>query len=486
MLSLGMLAWYVPEWFQWVGLVIFSSIRVAGIVASVYVVMTGRTSQGVLGWILGLWLLPEISLVLFFLFGPRKFHGYVLARRRGKQALDRLTIRLTKSLEAMDCEAPPPRGEFRALERLARLPFTSGNSLELLIDGERSFAAMFDAIRKARSYVLIQFYIVRDDALGRDLKLLLLEKRREGVEVYFLYDPVGSYQLPRAYERSLREGGVRIVSFNRVHFIKNRYRINFRNHRKIVLADGEVAFLGGLNVGEEYLGRNEYFGRWRDTMVRVEGPAVLTVQHCFLEDWFWAAQTIPEWHWVPRRGCAGAHVLALPSGPADELETCGLAFTHAIHSAQKRVWITSPYFVPDGAVVAALQLAVMRGVDVRILIPAKVDHRLVYLAGFAYLEETVGVGMKLYRYEGGFLHQKVILIDDGVAAVGTANLDNRSFRINFELMLVCLEPHFVAEVAAMLEADFAESRRVGVEDYRGRSFWFRLLVRLVRLLAPIL
>ncbi|MGD9745128.1 MAG: cardiolipin synthase [Verrucomicrobiales bacterium] len=482
----GLRELFEVPWVQWVGFGLILCVHLAGLLAGVYVLMTGRTSQGVVGWILGLWLLPEISLILFIFFGPRKFYGYVTAHRRGKEALDRLTTKLARSLEAMGCASPPARGEFKALENLARLPFTAGNTLRLLIDGEAGFGAMFEAIREAKHYVLVQFYIVRDDALGRELKLLLLEKCREGVAVYFLYDPVGSYQLPRAYERGLRDGGVKVFSFNRIHFIKNRYKINFRNHRKIIVTDGDVAFVGGLNVGEEYLGRNAYFGRWRDTMVRVEGPAVMSIQHCFLEDWYWASGLIPEWNWTPRPGCAGAHVLTLPTGPADELETCGLTFIHAIHSAQKRIWITSPYFVPDGAVVAALQLAVMRGVDVRILIPEKVDHRLVYLASFAYLEETVGCGMKLYRYTAGFMHQKVILVDDAVAAVGTANLDNRSFRINFELFVVCLEQGFVAEVRQMLEHDFAESRLVSVDEFRSRSFAFRLLVRVVRLLAPVL
>src|SRR5207244_2541871 len=205
---------------------------------------------------------------------------------------------------------------------------------------------------------------------------------------------------------------------------------NFRNHRKIVVVDGRDAYVGGLNVGDEYLGRSARFGAWRDTHVAISGPAVKAVQISFVDAWHWSTGEVPQLDWsVEPKKCGGKAVLVMPSGPVDRLDTCTLFFVHAIQSARRRLWIASPYFVPDAAILVALQLAVLRGVDVRIMLPSKPDHRLPWLASFSYLKDTLPWGVKMYRYQDGFLHQKVLLIDDDLASVGTANLDMRSLRL---------------------------------------------------------
>jgi cardiolipin synthase len=267
---------------------------------------------------------------------------------------------------------------------------------------------------------------------------------------------------------------------------RNPFQINFRNHRKIVVVDGRVAYVGGLNVGDEYIGRDPGFGPWRDTHVRLEGPAVHAVQLAFLEDWYWAAQETPPLDWTPRPVSPnGQNVLVLPTGPADELETCGLFFVHMINAAQQRLWITSPYFVPDPQVMCALQLASLRGVDVRIMLPEHADHLLVYLSSFSYLEEAEQADVKIYRYQPGFMHHKVILVDDHLAAVGTANLDNRSFRLNFEITVLVDDHGFAAQVEEMLRRDFQQCERAHAEDLLQRSFWFRVAVRVARLMSPL-
>ena len=213
----------------------------------------------------------------------------------------------------------------------------------------------------------------------------------------------------------------------------------------------------------------------------------MACQLSFAEDWYWATRELPELDWRLQSSVTGDKtVLVLPSGPADRLDTCALAFCQAIERAHRRIWIVSPYFVPDDAVVAALQLAALRGVDVRVLLPARADHLLVWLAGFSFLEETDGVGVKIHHYQRGFLHQKVVLVDDDLAAVGTANFDNRSFVINFEMTLFFADVPFAAEVERMLDADFALSRRVTVADLQRRPLYFRVASRVSRLLAPLL
>jgi cardiolipin synthase len=280
---------------------------------------------------------------------------------------------------------------------------------------------------------------------------------------------------------------VRVSAFHTTRGKANHFQVNFRNHRKIVIIDGQVAFVGGHNVGDEYLSRNPATGPWRDTHVRVEGPVVKAIQFTFLQDWYWSTTKVPHLDWTPRAAkLRDERQLLIASGPADPVDTCALMFTHLIHSARERIWIASPYFVPDSQLIGALKLAVLRNVDVRILLPAKADSRTVHLASFSFLDQILPVGVKLYRYMNGFMHQKVLLVDACLAGVGTANLDNRSLRLNFELTLLNYDAGFIDEVEAMLLEDLAHSREVRLGEYTDRSFFFRLAVRFSRLLSPIL
>ncbi|MBW2462976.1 MAG: cardiolipin synthase, partial [Deltaproteobacteria bacterium] len=268
--------------------------------------------------------------------------------------------------------------------------------------------------------------------------------------------------------------------------VGNRFQINFRNHRKVVVVDGQTAWIGGHNVGDEYLGEDPKFGHWRDTHMRMEGPAALAAQLSFVEDWRWATDDMLGLDWTPRPAEGGdASVMIVPTGPADSEETATLLFMHAINMAHERLWLASPYFVPDEAIVFALQLACLRGVDVRILIPDKADHLLVYLAGFSYFDDVEHAGVRFYRYTDGFLHQKVMLVDETAASVGTANFDNRSFRLNFEITAMVGDPAFVDQVERMFEEDFSHSRQMHPGELAERPWWFRFAVRLARLTSPL-
>jgi cardiolipin synthase len=379
-------------------------------------------------------------------------------------------------------------GRLLGAERLARLPVTSGNNAELLIDGAATFDSIFAGIDAAEHYVLVQFYIVKDDALGRALSARLVNKAKAGLKVCFLYDEIGSMGLSAAYLAELRSAGVDVHPFHSRKGYGNRFQLNFRNHRKTVVTDGRVAWIGGHNVGDEYMGRDPKTGAWRDTHVGLEGPAVLGAQLAFVEDWRWATDELPAGlSWEPRVAENGnMHSLVIASGPADVVETATLMFVQAIHSATTRIWIASPYFVPDDATTRALQLAALRGVDVRVLIPEKSDNPLVTLAAYAYFDDIESVGAKVYRYGAGFLHGKYLLLDDRASMVGTANFDNRSFRLNFEITAAVFDSTFAADVERMFEADFARSRAMHAGAYDEKPAWFRFAVRLSRLAAPVL
>lgn len=473
------LAW-LPS-LTFLGLVL---LHLVGLAHVLHALMNVRTSQGTIAWIVSMVLVPWIAVPFYWIAGRRRFAGYVRARRAEDAKFRKLAEDMHRRLRHYELKPDDAFG--RAAEYLGGLPFTRGNQLELLIDGKETFAAIFHAIESAKNYLLVNFFIVRNDRLGRRFQQALIDRARAGVRVYFLFDEIGSWKIPRRYLAELRQAGVHCHSFGANRHWWSRFQINFRNHRKTVVVDGREAFIGGINVADEYLGRVERFGPWRDTHLRLRGPSVQAVQLVFLEDWNWAANQILELSWSSLPQIADQHVAVIPSGPADPMDSWQLIVAEACNTARERLWIASPYFVPDTGVLTALQTAAVRGVDVRILLPEKPDHLLVWLAAFTYYEESLPFGVRLYRYQRGFLHQKVMLVDDRYAFVGTGNLDNRSFRLNFEMTSVCSDAGFIDEVHHMLELDFSQSRKVHLSDFTERSYLFRLGCRAARLLAPVL
>ncbi|MEW4562807.1 cardiolipin synthase [Bremerella sp. JC770] len=466
--------------------ILLTLIHILGIFAAIDAIMKSRTSQGAIAWMLLLILVPYLAFPFYWIFGRSKFQGYVNTRRiRAKDIKDNTqTFRAVDPDVIADFHEQP---EKLVLERLADFPYTHSNSIRLLVNGEATFDAIYEMIAGAKEYVLFQTYIFRDDGVGRRFAELLKRKASEGVAIYFLYDEIGSYQLSRKFLHELRDASIKVLPFHTTRGKGNRFQLNFRNHRKIIVVDGKLAAVGGHNFGDEYLGLSERFGPWRDTHIRIHGPAVQAVQWSFLEDWYWASGNSLNVNWEEEPSEDGDEVaLVIPMGPADTIETCGLFFVHAINSAQKRIWIASPYFVPDKQVICALQLAALRGCDVRIMLPERPDHLLVYLSSFHFISETaIADRITFYRYQPGFLHQKVLLVDDEMAAVGTANLDNRSFRLNFEIMVVVEGGEFAHSVEEMLLQDFKHCREVDPQEIQKRSFWFQLAVSGSRLMSPI-
>lgn len=442
-----------------------------------------RTPQGAVGWVVALLGIPFLAIPVFLVLGQPRFRGYLVAHRASDAAVAH--VRRQRHAHGPDWRGDGPPDAVRAWERLAALPTVGGNACELLVDGEATFDAIFEAIRRAERYVLVQFYILRDDRIGSDLRALLAERAAAGVDVRVLYDEIGSNGLPAAYLHALREAGVDIRGFHSRRRPRHPFQINFRNHRKIVVADGEVGFVGGLNVGDEYMGRSERFGPWRDTHLALRGPATAQLQLAFVEDWHWATGEVPELNWTPKVHPENVAALALAPGPADDMPTGTLHFCNALASARRRIWIASPYFVPDSEVLAALKVAALRGVDVRILLPENRDHLIVWLARHAYFDEVREAGIAVHLHGPGFMHQKVMVVDDDIAAVGSINLDIRSCRLNFEAAAVLFDKEMTAQVAAMLERDFAASRLLETPLSEERAF-VRYGAPVGRLFAPLL
>ena len=471
-----------------VALVVVPLLYVVGGLTAVDAIMKSRTPQGSTAWVFALLAVPFAAVPLYWTVGRFTFGDYLDALADFDDGVEaRLCERVGEPPFVPEPGEGRDAGETRAFGELGTLPFTCGNAARLLVDGEATFEAVFAGIDRAERYVLAQFYTVRADYIGTAFQERLLAAAARGVEVRLVYDAVGSLGLKRRDLRTLREGGVSVCSFTGPRNGLKRLRLNFRNHRKIVVVDGREAFVGGLNVGDEYLGRDEKIGPWRDTHLAVEGPTVQGLQLSFARDWYYGTrEELADLDWEPRPAEADQTALVLASGPSDAVETCGLLYAHAIESAEERLWIATPYFVPDGRVLGALELAALRGVDVRVMMPRKSDSALFRFVPYAYLDEITRVGVKVFLYEEGFMHQKVALVDRDFATVGTANFDNRSFLLNFETTVVVRDGPFCDQVATMLEADFARATPLLPETLHDKSFLFRFAASATRLIAPIL
>jgi cardiolipin synthase A/B len=458
-----------------------------GFASAVDALMTARTAPGAVAWIVSLGTFPYAAVPAYWVFGRSRFQGYVVGRRDINSALHQA---LQEKLDTVLGEIEQPARThhlLQAIERLAKIPMLGGNQVELLQDGRATFDSLLAGIDAAERYLLVQFYIVRDDGIGRELQQRLIARARAGVPVHFMYDEIGSYLLPRSYLDELTAAGVHVRHFESTRGLRNRFQLNFRNHRKVLVADGQVGWVGGLNVGDEYLGRDPAIGPWRDTHMRIEGPAVFGLQLSFLEDWHWSTGEILDYDWQAAPAASdGVPVLIVPSGPADRFETASLMVQHALASARERIWIASPYFVPDESVQSALKLAALRGVDVRVLIPEEPDNRLMRHAAYAFVGPMLDAGVRVFRHHEGFLHRKTMVVDWDAGAVGTVNLDNRSFRLNFEITAWVADPAFTEELATHFEQDFAGSYEMSPEDLARQPWWERVMARGAYLLAPVL
>ena len=463
-------------------------VHALGIVHAAHAVMNVRSSQGTIAWAISLVTFPWLAIPLYWILGRTKFHGYAEGLRLVYAQHHQLVSETYDEIAKFKVALPDKLAPLQPLaEALTGLPFTSGNAAELLIDGEQTYEAMLRAIAQATNYILLQSYIVNDDQAGKEFKEALIARANQGVHIYFLYDEIGSNKLSRSYIKSLKRNGIQVSAFNTTKGRGNRFQLNFRNHRKILVVDGETAFVGGLNIGDEYLGKNPRLSPWRDTHMMMQGPSVQCLQSSFLRDWYWATGNLLEVNWhIKANWDMNQSAFVLPTGAADRLPACNLFFVNAIDQAQTRLWIASPYFVPDESTLSALKLAAVRGIDVRIILPNRPDHLFVYLCSFSYYTEMQAVGIKLYRYKNGFMHQKILLIDEEMAGVGTVNLDNRSFFLNFEVMGFVADLRFVESVEKMLQNDLAASVAVDLSEYERKPLWFKLAVRISRLLAPLL
>jgi cardiolipin synthase A/B len=496
----------------WLGLII----EVIAILLIPLVVLRRKEPSATVAWILVLIFLPCVGAALFLLFGRDRVRLPVQWKRDADRALrSRRPAAMAAAGEstpsspeeargsahehetALDSIAAPiHRGLFRLGAGLAGAEPTERNAVELLIDGAKTYEALGAAIDGARHHIYAEYYLIRSDATADWFRDKLVAAARRGVEVKLLVDGYGSFWLTSRYLRSLRQGGVEVAYFLPARLILFQ-PMNLRNHRKIVVVDGEVGFTGGINIGDEYRGER---APWRDTHVRIRGPAVARLADVFAQDWHFATRHgIP--HFEPPAGPdppadswrgrakGEATVAIVRSGPDLEgpsREAIHRLFFAAITLARSRVYVTTPYFIPDRSILVALQSAALRGVDVRLLFPSRSNHKVVFQAGRSFYEELLAAGVGIYEYGPGMIHAKTMVVDGAVALVGSANMDLRSFRLNFEVHAVVRDPATAAQLDACFEADLALSSRIDPAMWRRRGWSTRALEGGARLLSPLM
>lgn len=457
--------------------VIAIALGVLALGAAYRAVLTSRTPQGATAWIFLILLVPLFGTVVYLFFGHADYKRFERERRKSDEDL-------------FDQAGPDPvpdlSSRLDAFARVARLPVTDGNDMSLLIDGKATYDALLDAIRGATSTLFVQFYTIKDDEVGRRLRDALMVAARSGVSVWLLHDELPFFGLPRAFKRQLEDAGVRLARPQGPRRLLGPFQLNYRNHRKLVVVDNVLAFTGGLNVARMYLGHDPSIGPWRDTFAAFRGPVVSQLALHFSSDWMWAtgedlsdiAGTVPA-------PVGHLRAVALAPSPAEEIAAGNLYFIALAHAARNRLWISTPYFVPDRDVLTALRFAALRGVDVRVLVPGRADHYITYFAAMAYFDDLRGVGGEVWTYDPAFIHQKVALVDDDIASVGSVNLDIRSGLLNFEITVVMEAKEAAMAVEDMLETDFGNATRVET-DLEDRPVLTRVAARVARLFAPVL
>ena len=458
-------------------------------VLSVWIVMQKRAPVSTMSWILSLALLPFAGFVIYYFLGPQR-----LKKQRLKRLRSRVSARAAADLALLRDAAQAGPLALRQLAALGTgacgLPVSSATAVELLSGGARTFDAIFEAIRAARDHVHIEYYIFEPDRIGTQLRELLIERARAGVTVRLLLDALGSKRIGRRFIAPMLEAGVAVALFHDTR-IGRRLRpvTNYRTHRKIVVCDGRVGFTGGVNITDEEDARTRA-DAYHDVHLRVEGNAVRWLQTTFLEDWSYATGETPHGsaaalaRLLPLLPAGDIAVQIVTSGPDNAQEAIHRMHVAAIHSASQRAWLTTPYFVPGEPGLMALTSAALRGVDVRLLVPRRSDSQIVSAAARSYYDELIAAGVKVWEYKARMLHSKTLVVDDQCAMLGTANFDNRSFRLNFEVMAVVYGSALAGPLAAQFETDLHSA--AAVRGHRRQPFWRRLLDATARLFSPLL
>ncbi|MDQ0115244.1 cardiolipin synthase [Paenibacillus harenae] len=477
----------------WLGWLVAALLLYIALLA-VIMLMEHRKPAQMTAWLLIALLVPYLGFFAYFMLG-RDFRIRRMTKRFEKRirydsaASSYFSHNQIHRMEDVgNDQLAEQKNLFGLLSKLAPFAITTGNQSEVLTNGEAAFEAILNAIEKAKHHIHLDYYTIRDDGIGRRFLRTLIRKAREGVEVRLVYDGIGSLHLSENYLTELHAAGVHTSCFLPPRFAFYERRLNYRNHRKIVVVDGVVGFLGGINIGDEYLGKDKRLGFWRDTHLKLQGNAVHDLQRLFLNDWTFASQErLEEQKYMPKHASSGKEsVLIVPSEPGrNDQKILDVTFA-AINAAKSRICISTPYFIPDPSLGMALKTAAQSGVDVKIIIPGIADTKLILLATLSYVQDMLDAGVKIYRYRKGFIHAKVMIIDRMLASIGTANMDMRSLYSNFELNAMLFDTVAIDRLFTDFQEDLNNSHQVHAQQFTKRPWKQKAAESLIHMLSPLL
>ena len=466
------------------------------ILALVIVFFQRRDPKTVWTWLLALIFLPGIGFVLYLVIGQNMHKRKMFETKAVEDKIHAVIHQQEEHIIRDEFEElDEPMKEYSDLVmynlQSSGAVYSNDNRVQIFTDGTEKFSDLIEELKKAKSSIHIQYYIIRSDEVLSSVEEVLTEKVKEGVNVRILYDSMGcSAMKERDWDR-LRSEGIQIGEFFPALLKKLQLRVNYRNHRKIVVIDNEVAYIGGFNMGREYLGKSEKFGYWRDTHLKIHGTAVLSLQNRFILDWNYATKENlfrdSRFFVRPHNGNEGDVGLQIvSSGPDSQYQNIRNNYLRIIHKAKSNLYIQTPYFIPDEVILDAICVAAMSGVDVRVMIPCKPDHPFIYWATFSYLEDLLGASVKCYTYDNGFLHAKTIMADGKISSVGSANMDIRSFKLNFEVNAVIYNENVTQALEDGFIQDLRHCTQITSYSYGKRGLWIRFKEQVSRLLSPLM
>lgn len=455
-----------------------------------HILLRNKPPASTLAWVWAVILFPYGGAIFYFVFGTDRLVRQKLRATREMDASGARTERRVNAdtLAGLEQLAPAERQSAELLSQLHEYALSCADETRLLVDGGEFFAALGRRIDEAQHHVHIEFYIWQKDARADEMLECLIAAARRGVEVRLLLDPIGCFGLRRSHFARLTEAGGKFAWFRTANPLRNQWTFTLRNHRKLQIIDCRRCFVGGMNMGREYAGEDPAIGSWRDIQLEITGGAARKFQMIFADDWFFATQEklIAPQYYPPPDCTQTLLVQPMTDGPDDPGDPIEMTLVWMLNIARHRVWLTAGYFGPNEPLLTALQLAAARGVDVRMLVAGKSDHPMLVNIGRSYYEELLDYGVKIFEYEAGINHAKVALVDEEWLMVGSANLDVRSMRLNFELNALVRDPATAADLERVLSRDFASSKRIVAEEFAQRPRAQRWKESLVRPLAPLL
>ncbi len=464
------------------------------LIVVVYTVLENRNPLKTISWVLVLILLPVIGFIFFIFFGQNFRKEKIIARKglRNHESLSNLAHEQINHLSEGEIFENPLLEEKRSLITLllnnSSAVITIGNNVNVLQNGKATFSAIIDALESARHFIHLEYYIFEEDEIGGIIKEILKRKASQGVEVRLIVDDVGSWELKKPFFREMHNAGIHAYSFLQVRFPNLTSKVNYRNHRKIIVIDGQIGFLGGINIADRYVKGSSDYGIWRDTHLMIDGDAVNTLQTVFLTDWFFVSQTeLHDRKYFPVKNPLGQKMVQIvASGPDSDWPAIMMGIFQAIAAAKKYVYIATPYFMPSESVLLALKTAALGGVDVRIIIPEKSDAFVTLLSSRSFIREMLEAEVKFYFYLKGFLHSKVMIVDDTISVIGSANMDFRSFEQNFEITAFIFDDETSVELRNTFLEDINNSKRVLAEEWGKRPLIEKTKESFARLVSPLL